>query len=293
MHKILSPTAVHALRCPYCHATFHKLNDAEKTARTDVYVCENGHSFDQSKQGYLTLLGKGSEQKTADTLDMVVRRQRFLEKGFYEPFAQTVADTLKEFLPKQESYLLGDFGAGPGYYSKAVVQALSGAECIAFDLSKRALQRSKAEHVYPIVADTWEGFPLKDDALDGGFNIFAPRNAAEFSRVLKAGAPLIVSTPTPQHLLEIRSAADLIKIGRQDHTKREDLHEKFDSIFDFVETRVCEFPLVLESQDVEDLVMMGPNAYHTNLADLQKVLSELPHPFEGTFSVETHIFLAR
>lgn len=293
MKRTFSVHALEALRCPYCHASFCKLDDAGNTAHTHVYMCENGHAFDQSKHGYLTLLNKGSEQKTADTLDMVVRRQRFLEKGFYEPFAREVAAMLTEFLPKQVTYLLGDFGAGPGYYSRMVVELVDGAECIAFDLSKRALQRSRAECVYPIVADTWQGYPLKDNSLDGAFNVFAPRNAQDFARVLISGAPLIISTPTPRHLLEIRSTADLIKIGRQDHTKREDLHEKFDSLFDFVETRVCEFPLVLESQDVEDLVMMGPNAYHTNLEDLQKVLAELPHPFEGTFSVETHVFRAR
>lgn len=293
MHRTISAYALEALHCPYCHESLNKLSATEKTARTDVYTCKNGHTFDQSKHGYLTLLNKGSEQKTADTLDMVVRRQRFLEKGFYAPFAHEVTATLKEFLPEQQAYLLGDFGAGPGYYSHAVVEHIDNAECFAFDLSKRALQRSKAERVYPIVADTWAGYPLKNASLDGACNIFAPRNAHDFARVLKPGAPLVISTPTPKHLLEIRSAADLIRIGRQDHTKREDLHAKFDALFDFIETRVCEFSLVLESQDVEDLVMMGPNAYHTNLDDLKDVLAKLPHPFEGTFSVETHIFRTR
>lgn len=284
-----SPQVIHALRCPYCNDALH-LNSS--LGEPDVFSCSKGHTFDKAKQGYLTLLGKNSQQKTADTLDMVLRRARFHEANYYAPFAREIALQMKEEIGTKSAPLLGDFGAGTGYYAQALIEQIPQAQCIAIDLSKRALQRAKATGVSCIVADTWEGFPLIDDALDGAINIFAPRNEHEFARVLKPGAPLIISTPTQRHMLEVRSAADLIKIGRQDHEKREDVRTKFDGLFDYEKTTLTEFELVLSAQDIEDLVMMGPNAYHTNLDALRESIKSLPQPFHVTFSVESHLYHA-
>lgn len=289
MKASLSPHVLAALRCPHCEAPLALQQESAAT-----YLCSQGHTFDQARQGYLTLLAPHATQNTADTLDMVVRRERFHRHDYYRPFAEEIVRLLTQHLNATLPHpLIADFGAGTGYYAQAITLAFESSECIALDLSKRALQRAKAPRIAPIVADTWEPLPLKNAILDGAINIFAPRNPSEFARVLKAGAPLIVSTPTPNHLKEIRSAADLIKIGRQDHSKREDARLKLAPYFDYEGTTITEFQLSLSSKDVEDLVMMGPNAYHTNLADLQQVLANLGEPLLGTFSVETHLFFAR
>lgn len=290
MSEPFSPRVVDVLKCPYCGMNLRLSSPA---VSLEVFTCDHGHTFDRARQGYLTLLGKHSQQKTADTLDMVMRRARFHEADYYAPFAAEIAGQLKAEMGENPTPLLGDFGAGTGYYAQALIAAMPEAQCIALDLSKRALQRAKALGVFCIVADTWAGFPLRDHVLDGAINVFAPRNGQEFARVLKSGAPLIVSTPTQKHMHEVRSAAELIKIGRQDHEKREDVRSKLDGYFDFEKTTLTEFELVLSGQDVEDLVMMGPNAYHTNLDDLCSTITALPQPFHVTFSVESHLYHAR
>lgn len=286
---------IDALRCPVCESA---LGVREASEHSEVFACEQGHTFDRSKQGYLTLLGKHAQQKTADTLDMVTRRQRFLQAGHYAGFAQEVAALLKGNLSAKRviepgaQLLIGDLGAGPGYYAHAVTEAIPEATCLALDLSKRALQRAKGERVVRVVADVWDEMPLKDNMLDGAINVFAPRNGAEYARVLKPGAPLVVASPTKRHMLEVRSAADLIKIGRQDSTKKRDVREKLEPHFAYSFTKLIEFPLTLEAGDIEDLVMMGPNAHHTNLEDLQATIARLSAPFTVTFSVEAHLYFA-
>ena len=285
------PRVSAALCCPYCGSSLRAHTHAQGP---EVFVCEQGHTFDRARQGYLTLLGRHSQQKTADTLDMVQRRARFHEANHYAPFARAVAAQLFEAIHESTpAPLIGDFGAGTGYYAHALAEAQTEAAIVALDLSKRALQRARAERVACIVADTWEGLPLFDNVLDGAINVFAPRNGEEFARVLKPGAPLIVSTPTQRHLLEVRSAAELIKIGRQDSDKRADVREKLDDYFSYQTTELTEFELVLSPQDVEDLVMMGPNAYHTKPDELRATIAALPHPFHTTFSVESHLYTAR
>jgi 23S rRNA (guanine745-N1)-methyltransferase len=47
------------------------------------------------------------------------------------------------------------------------------------------------------------GLPLADACADLMLDIFAPRNGAEFHRVLRPGGALLVVTPHPDHLAEL------------------------------------------------------------------------------------------
>ncbi|MBK5211544.1 MAG: methyltransferase domain-containing protein [Coriobacteriia bacterium] len=271
------------LRCPICQSELHE--DAL------ALVCENNHSFDRSKLGYVTLLSGDAIQNTADNLDMVFCRQRFHTRNYYKPFAQKLADEVAAVVPSTGA-IVADIGAGTGYYSAVLTRAIPGIEIVDFDLSKRALQRAVqlSSVITAIVADTWAGLPVKDEAFDALINVFAPRNAEDFARIVKPGGYVFVSTPTPKHLLEIREAAHLIRIGRQDSDKKADLREKMIPYFDLVKTETIEFPLAFDERSVYDLVMMGPNAYHTDGDELLHVIGELQRPIEATFSVDLHTY---
>ena len=80
------------------------------------WVCENKHSFDVARQGYVNLLTVDRKHSLhpGDTREMVAARREFLEAGYYAPIAQTLRSLLSEFAPDAQSIL--DAGCGEGYY---------------------------------------------------------------------------------------------------------------------------------------------------------------------------------
>lgn len=271
------------LRCPICKTGLEHL-----TEPTHTFICENDHTFDVSKHGYVTLLPGDADQKTGDSIDMVLRRSRFHKAGYY----QTLKQRLGAIAAENNLRMIADVGSGPGYYSAQIIAQNPEICCADFDLSKKALQHAVklSPQIIGIVADTWAGLPCKDESFDAVFNIFAPRDAREFKRILKPGGLVIVVTPAPDHFQEIRDAADLIRIGRRDKTKGEELREKFEPYFTPVSEELLEEELTLTEKTIEDLVMMGPNAHHTKLSELRGAIATLPRPLKATMRVHIRIF---
>ena len=73
--------------CPVCGGSL-QLNPSGKS-----YVCQNQHSFDLAKEGYLNLLPVQHKhsKEPGDSKHMMLARREFLEAGFYEPMAKAVA----------------------------------------------------------------------------------------------------------------------------------------------------------------------------------------------------------
>lgn len=276
-------TALSILRCPICKEHLENVADPIHTL-----ICKNNHTFDVSKHGYITLLPGDADQKTGDSKDMVDRRSRFHESGYYPELKTRLAAIAR----KEKFNLVADVGSGPGYYSAAIIAENPDICCVDFDLSKKALQHAVklSPRIVGVVADTWAGLPCHDESFDAVYNIFAPRDALEFARILKPSGLVIVVTPAPDHLQEIRDAAGLIKIGRRDKTKGEELREKFEPYFTPISEEIAQEELTLTEEVIEDLVMMGPNAHHTKVEDLRKAIATLPRPLRATAQVHIRIF---
>jgi 23S rRNA (guanine745-N1)-methyltransferase len=153
-----------------------------------------------------------------------------------------------------------DLGAGTGYYLAAVLEAWPRAQGLAFDVSKAALRRAAKAHprAGAVLADTWGTLPLADGSVDLLLNVFAPRNGAQMRRVLRPGGQLVVVTPTERHLAELREQLGLLSV---DPSKAERLANELRD-FTLVEERVLEWPLDLTAAQADDLIAMGPNAFH-------------------------------
>jgi 23S rRNA (guanine745-N1)-methyltransferase len=240
-----------ALRCPICHEA---LDQAGGSLR-----CPRGHSFDRARQGYVHL-GTGRKLPEGDTAEMVAARSAFLAAGHYQPVRAKVSD----FVP-QRARLIADVGAGTGYYLAGALDAAPEAAGIALDVSKAALRRAARVHprAEAVLADAWAGLPLADGSADVLLNVFAPRNGAEFRRVLRPEGRLIVVTPLPQHLAELRERYGLLDV---DPDKADRLATTLTE-FAVVEAEELEFPLTLTPDEVRALVGMGPSAFHTAAPD--------------------------
>ena len=162
------------LRCPVCREVLSELPGA--------LGCRTGHRFDLARQGYVNLLA-GRVPASPDTAEMVAARASVLGSGLFAPVANGLAAAAG---PLHDGGLVLDIGAGTGYYLAAVLDRLPSYLGLAVDVSTPAVRRAARSHprADAVAADTWHGLPLADDCADVLLNVFAPRNGAEFHRVL-------------------------------------------------------------------------------------------------------------
>src|SRR5699024_9055192 len=133
----------------------------------------------------------------------------------------------------------------------------------------RALRVAARVHERAAAAswDVFTRFPLRDGAADLVLNVFAPRNPAEFARVLAPGGHLLVVRPAPDHLAQLRAVVP--GMVSPDPRKEERLHEALDPLFTTVDTAALRLDLALEGPTARDLVAMTPSARHVDDQALQ------------------------
>lgn len=265
---------VDLLRCPHCGGG---LELVDRTAR-----CEQGHSFDVARQGYLNLLPGDARTGSADTAAMVRARSAFLGAGHYAPIAEAVADAAASTGAGDGCVI--DLGAGTGYYLATVLDRLPAARGVALDVSKHALRAAARAHprIAAIGCDAWGGLPLRDGVAALAINVFAPRDPAELTRVLAPGGTLVVVTPDRGHLAELVAAVGMLTVQER---KRERLAGKLGGLFEPVAEERVERELALGRADAAALVGMGPSARHLGEAEIGAKVAALPEPCPVTLSV--------
>jgi 23S rRNA (guanine745-N1)-methyltransferase len=270
------PPRLPSLLCPVCRKTLTPASgEGAAAVRPRALACAEGHSFDAARQGYFNLLvGRGTAFQP-DSADMVAARAAFLDAGHYRPLAAAVAGAAAAALQGPEPAVL-DSGTGTGHYLRAVLDEAGGAvAAIGLDISKFALRRAAKLNpdAVNLVSDVWQQFPVADSAVDVVTVVFAPRNAAEFARVLKPSGRLIVVTPRHGHLAEIASQAGLLGI---EPAKDERLADALTGHFGLLSAQDVDLALGLSPQDVANLALMGPAGHHTDRVALAARLTGFP-----------------
>ncbi|XUM02052.1 methyltransferase domain-containing protein [Streptomyces venezuelae ATCC 10712] len=246
------------LRCPACRTRRLHLDHA-------ALRCPRGHTFDIARHGYAGLL-TGTRATSGDDAAMVLARDRFLSTGSYAPIREVGARLAAEGLPERATVV--DVGCGTGYYLAGVLDQLSGARGLGMDTSVRALRLAARAHerAAAVAWDVFRPFPLADRTADVVLDVFAPRNPAEFHRVLRPSGRLIVVRPTGRHLAELR--AQVTAMVAIDPAKEQRLHRALSPFFEAVVTEQVEYTATLSRPEVLDLVAMTPSARHVSRADL-------------------------
>ncbi|WP_417438841.1 putative RNA methyltransferase [Idiomarina sp.] len=247
-------TKISALRCPIEQSPLQLVDGS--------WRCENGHSYDVAKQGYVNLLPVQNKRSKdpGDSKAMVQARREFLEQGYYEPLAQVLADTV---LVQGEQAVL-DAGCGEGYYLRYLIEQAeqngTDLSMAALDISKWAVQAAaKRDKRLSWMVASNNSIPLDDNSVDTILCVFGFPVEAEFKRVLKPGGRLIMVDPTGDHLKELKAI-----IYSEIKTKSDNLPVNSEYWSLASEQRVTFQFELNNNQAVQNLLTMTPHLYRSS-----------------------------
>lgn len=263
------------LICPICGSVL---------TRTDRrFVCENRHSFDIARQGYVNLLPVQQKHSLTpgDTREQVLSRRSFLESGFYAPIADALICAARKY---GVSGCLLDVGCGEGYYCSRLSHAL-GLELTGLDISKEAVRCAAAKYKdAQWLTATAAHIPVGDKSVDLLTSLFALTLPEEFHRVLKPGGLYFQVLAAQDHLLGLKSIIyDQLTFKEKDSVP--DLPG-----FTRLESIPIRFRFAVEGEQVQNLFSMTPHVFRIGKEGAARLRET--HHLEDTASCVLNVFRA-
>ncbi len=275
----------HNLTCP--------IDGARLEQKDGQLICENGHSFDIARQGYVNLLPvqhKRSKQP-GDSKAMVLARTEVLNSGIYEPVASKLIEIVSEQMASDDKTCILDAGCGEGYYLEMIFNALSdnhdSLSFIGLDISKDAIiQSTKRNKQISWLVGTNRQPPVKDESIDIILCLFGFICSNAFSKALKPGGKVILVDPGREHLKELRKII-YPELKKTDQSNAlQDATEGF--WFSLLKTEELTFKVKLSSNErIKQLLIMTPHFYRASKEGRQAAscLTELEITIDVVFRV--------
>ncbi|VOJ15628.1 23S_rRNA m1G745 methyltransferase [Streptococcus pneumoniae] len=242
-----------AFACPICQENLTLVESSLK--------CNNRHSFDLAKFGYVNLAPQIKQSANYDK-ENFQNRQQILEAGFYQAILDAVSDLLAS---SKTTKTILDIGCGEGFYSRKLQERHPDKIFYAFDISKDSVQiAAKSE---PNWAVNWfvgdlARLPIKDANMDILLDIFSPANYGEFRRVLSKDGILIKVIPTENHLKEIRQRVQ-DQLTNKEYSNQ-DIKEHFQEHFTILSSQTASLTKTITAEQLQALLSMTPLLFHVD-----------------------------
>ncbi len=250
-------------------------------------VSESGHSYDVARQGYVTLAGGAGLRYTGDSANMIDSRETFLAGGHFAPFVEAVSANLEQVIDDagiadDAKPALVEVGAGTGYYLSHALDSIDGSRGIGIDVSTAAAKRLAHSHprVGAVVADAWQQLPILSGSVDAIAVVFAPRNAAEFARILTDEGQVVVLTAEVGHLAELREPLGIINV--EEGKVERMIKQASGHLVPVGDSEIIEFTMNLDQASIAAQIGMSPSARHIHPDVLEQRIAELPDFMEVT-----------
>ena len=240
-----------AFACPICQENLTLVESSLK--------CNNRHSFDLAKFGYVNLAPQIKQSANYDK-ENFQNRQQILEAGFYQAILEAISDLLAS---SKNAKTILDIGCGEGFYSRKLQKRHPDKTFYAFDISKDSVQiAAKSE---PNWAVNWfvgdlARLPIKDASMDILLDIFSPANYGEFRRVLSKDGILIKVIPTENHLKEIRQKVQ-DQLTNKDYSNQ-DIKNHFQEHFTILSSQTASLTKTITAEQLQALLSMTPLLFH-------------------------------
>ena len=245
-------------RCPICGFPLASVENS--------YCCPKKHTFDLSREGYLNFaLGKS---ESGDDKEMSQSRRRFLAAGYYRPFAEKLAETVKQKVPSLS--VLTDCGCGEGYYLRVMREVFPDAFLFGVDLSKSAVKMAAKsekgqENPCRYAVCSLFSLPLFDGCADAALSVFAPVAEEETARVVGKGGYFFVAGPGPRHLSGLKRVLYDTPYDNPEKHKEYAGFTKQDEV-------ACDYTVTVTGEAIRDLFSMTPYYWKTSKTDSEKLL---------------------
>ena len=261
------------LVCPVCGKML------EPNGKT--YLCENRHSFDIARQGYVNLLTVQQKHShtPGDTRQQVLSRRAFLEAGYYAPIIEALIAAAEKYGVTGE---ILDIGCGEGWYSVRLARAL-GLPLTGLDISKEAVRCAAAKYKdCQWLCATAAHIPVPDASAGLVTSLFALTLPEEFRRVLAPGGLYFQVLAAEDHLLGLKSI-----IYDQLHHKEKDTVPELPG-FERLESIPIRFSFTVEGEQIRNLFSMTPHVFRIGRSGAERL--EKTAVLEDTASCVLNVF---
>ncbi|KRG08882.1 putative RNA methyltransferase [Lederbergia galactosidilytica] len=239
-----------AFRCPICESEM-------KVKELKSLVCEQNHTFDFAKQGYLHLLSHPI--KSQYEADLFTARQKIImESNLYTSIHQVISKLIQKHVNVSEVLMI-DLGCGEGSHLQRILdesidQKFTG---IGLDIAKEGIMLAAKNYEQPtwLVGDLAHS-PIADQSIDVILNILSPSNYQEFKRILTENGLVIKVVPRANYLQELR-AAFFVKDEKREYSN-EDTISLFQKHFHVLERVHFHDSKKITRNELENLVRMTP-----------------------------------
>lgn len=261
------------LSCPVCKERLYKDIDAK------AYKCNNNHTYDIAKEGYVNLLisNQKRSKNPGDSKDMVLARMDFLNRGYYKPISDKISELIIEHLKEHnitKADIL-DLGCGEGYYLINLKNDIDNsgieAEFYGMDVSKDAVRyaskSNKSEQNCIWAVGNNFHIPVEDKSMDCILSVFSPIDIHECNRVLKDNGIFVRVLPRTDHLIQLRNVIySEVNLNNKVYTADEEENE-------YVKEANVTFDMNLNQEEIMSLLKMTPHYWKSTPENKQKLES--------------------
>ena len=250
--SIIRMQQFNSFACPHCKEPMQVEADGR-------LQCENRHSFDVAKQGYVYMLAK--PMNSMYSKELFDSRHHIITNGLYDRVQQKIA----EIIGITGAQIL-DTGCGEGSHLARICTRLEGATGVGIDISKEAIIAAAKFNPGQIwcVGDLAKS-PYQAESFDIILNFLSPANYEEFARLLKNGGKVIKVVPQENYLKELRMQA-FADTEKENYTN-ESTVARFKEQFANVTVERITYTMPLAESDVPKLLQMTPIGWHVENKD--------------------------
>lgn len=233
--------------CPICE-TIMRVHDGGSVG------CENNHSFDIAKQGYVNFMTHPATSKYSK--ELFESRMAVIQSGLYNTLQKRIADKI------QDAHTILDTGCGEGSHLVRICEYLPNEVVgVGIDIAKEGILTAAKNYSGKIwcVGDLAKS-PYSEASFDVILNILSPANYEEFKRLLRPNGFVVKAVPQSGYLQELRT--QLYADSEKETYSNEQTVARFKESFATVEVERVTYTVPVAKELVPALLEMTPMGWH-------------------------------